>query len=114
MTTPGVVVYRLDDRLFYANVSYVTARVLEAVRGAVTPPPVRWVVFDMGAVSHVDAAALGGLEELIEMLARRDVGLVLARVKQPLQERLDAAGILDRLGCQRRATDGPRGGRRGR
>jgi SulP family sulfate permease len=99
VTTPGVVVYRLDDRLFYANVSYVTARVLEAVRGASTPPPVRWVVFDMGAVSHVDAAALGGLEELIEMLKRRDVGLVLARVKQPLEERLRAAGIVDRLGA---------------
>ena len=96
--TPGVVVYRLDDRLFYANVSYVTARVLEAVRGAPAPPPVRWVVFDMGAVSHVDAAALGGLEELIELLARRDVELVLARVKVALQERLRAAGIVDRLG----------------
>ena len=98
VVAPGVVVYRLDDRLFYANVSYVTARVLEAVRGAPTPPPVRWVVFDMGAVSHVDAAALGGLEELIELLARRDVGLVLARVKVALEERLRAVGIVDRLG----------------
>lgn len=32
--TPGVVVYRLDDRLFFANQSYVKARIREAVRGA--------------------------------------------------------------------------------
>ena len=31
---PGVVVYRLDDRLFFANASYVKARIREAVRGA--------------------------------------------------------------------------------
>jgi sulfate permease, SulP family len=98
---PGVVVYRLDDRLFYANTSYVTARVLEAVRGAPGPEPVRTLVFDAGAVSHVDAAALGGLDELIELLARRDVALVLARVKGPLADTLRAAGIVERLGGER-------------
>ena len=39
--TPGVVVYRLDDRLFFANAGYVKGRVLEAVRGAPTQPA-RW------------------------------------------------------------------------
>jgi hypothetical protein len=34
--TPGVVVYRLDDRLFFANASYVKGRVQEALRGAPT------------------------------------------------------------------------------
>lgn len=96
---PGVVVYRLDDRLFYANVSYVVARVLEAVRGSADP--VNWVVFDVGGVSHVDASALSGLDELIEMLDRRDVSLALARVKLPLEDRLREAGLVDRLGRDR-------------
>ena len=36
--TPGVVVYRLDDRLFFANASYFKARVREALRRAPAPP----------------------------------------------------------------------------
>ena len=42
--TPGVVVYRLDDRLFFANARYVKGRVREALRGA--PEAARWLVFD--------------------------------------------------------------------
>jgi MFS superfamily sulfate permease-like transporter len=34
--TPGIVIYRLDDRLFFAKARYVKGRVLEAVRGATT------------------------------------------------------------------------------
>ena len=45
--TAGVVVYRLDDRLFFANASYVKGRVLEAVRGA--PTTTHSVVFDAEA-----------------------------------------------------------------
>ena len=54
--TPGLVVYRLDDRLFFANAGYVKGRVLEAVRGA--PGPVRCVVFDAEGVTHVDATGI--------------------------------------------------------
>jgi SulP family sulfate permease len=34
--SPGVVVYRLDDRLFFANASYVKGRINEALRGVPT------------------------------------------------------------------------------
>jgi len=42
--TNGVVVYRLDDRLFFANAGYFKARAREALAGA--PTPTRWLVFD--------------------------------------------------------------------
>jgi SulP family sulfate permease len=42
-----VLVYRLDDRLFFANASYVTGRIREAIDGA--PAPVGWLVFDADA-----------------------------------------------------------------
>jgi SulP family sulfate permease len=51
--TPGVVVYRLDDRLFFANARYVKGRTREAVRGA--PQPVQALVFDAEAVVHIDS-----------------------------------------------------------
>jgi SulP family sulfate permease len=91
--TPGVVVYRLDDRLFFANAGYVKGRVLEAVRGS--PDPVRALVFDAGGVTHVDATGLAALGDLRDTLHRSDVSLVLARAKTPLLVRLREGGFLD-------------------
>jgi sulfate permease, SulP family len=89
--TPGVVVYRLDDRLFFANSSYVKGRVLEAVRGA--PTETRAVVFDAEAVTHVDATALAALEDLVDRLGKEGIELSLARAKTPLVTRLAEGGL---------------------
>jgi sulfate permease, SulP family len=89
--TPGVVVYRLDDRLFFANASYVKGRVLEAVRGA--PTPTRWIVFDAEAVTHVDATGLAALDELVSTLREQGIALSLARAKTPLRARLAEASL---------------------
>jgi sulfate permease, SulP family len=86
-----VVVYRLDDRLFFANAGYVKGRVLEAVRGA--PPPVSCLVFDAEAVTHVDTTGLAALTDLRDALARENVELVVARAKTPLRQRLAEAGF---------------------
>jgi high affinity sulfate transporter 1 len=94
--TPGVVVYRLDDRLFFANAGYVKGRVLEAVRGA--PGPVHCVVFDAEAVTHVDATGLAALSDLHEALRRSGVVLAVAKAKTPLMERLEEAGFTAELG----------------
>ena len=69
--TPGVVVYRLDDRLFFANARYFKGRVREAIRAA--PAPVAWLVFDAEAVTHADSTGLEALETLArDLRARRD------------------------------------------
>ena len=90
--TPGVVVYRLDDRLFFANAGYVKGRVLEAVRGA--PGSVRWLVFDAEGVTHVDTTGLAALVELRGALRKEKVELVVARAHSPLRGHLDDAGFL--------------------
>jgi MFS superfamily sulfate permease-like transporter len=79
--TPGVVVYRLDDRFFFANATYVKGRVREAVRAP--PTATRWVVFDAEGMSHVDAAGLAALEDLSDSLRGEGIGLAFARLKQP-------------------------------
>jgi sulfate permease, SulP family len=89
--TPGVVVYRLDDRLFFANASYVKGRVLEAVRGA--PTTTHSVVFDAEAVTHVDATGLAALEDLVDALRKEDIELSVARAKTPLTARLAEFGL---------------------
>jgi high affinity sulfate transporter 1 len=89
--TPGVVVYRLDDRLFFANASYVKGRVLEAVRGA--PTATHAVVFDAEAVTHVDATGLAALDDLVGRLRKEGIELSIARAKTPLTARLAESGL---------------------
>jgi sulfate permease, SulP family len=98
--TPGVVVYRLDDRLFFANARYVKGRVREAVRGA--PQPVRWLVFDAEAMSHVDATGLEALQDIERTLSREGTTLLLARLKGVLEARLEGSGLGASIGPEHR------------
>jgi MFS superfamily sulfate permease-like transporter len=87
--TPGIVVYRLDDRLFFANARYFKGRVREAIRAA--PAPVSWLVFDAEAVTHVDASGLEALEDLANDLRRDGITLVVARLRTRMQEQFELA-----------------------
>jgi anti-anti-sigma regulatory factor len=97
--TLGVVIYRLDDRLFFANARYVKGRVLEAVRGA--PAPTRWLIFDGESVTDVDATGLGTLTELKAALIHDDIELSVARMKPHIHARLVAEGLADSIGEDR-------------
>ncbi len=98
-TTPGVVVYRLDDRLFFANAGYFKGRVQEAVRGA--GASTRWVVLDAEAMTHIDATGIAALEQTIARLETDGVGLAVARARAHLVDRLGQAGIVERIGSDR-------------
>jgi SulP family sulfate permease len=84
--TPGVVVYRLDDRLFFANASYVKGRVQEALRGA--PTVTTALVLDAEGMTHVDSAGLQALEDLAGTLEDDGIALHFARAKHPIADRL--------------------------
>jgi MFS superfamily sulfate permease-like transporter len=87
--TPGVVVYRLDDRLFFANAGYVKGRVREALDAA--PSEVHALVLDAEGVSHVDIA---GLDALGDLNRRLPVTVFVARMKTPVQARVQDAGAV--------------------
>lgn len=97
--TPGVVVYRLDDRLFFANARYVKGRVREAVRGA--PEPARWLVFDAEGVTDVDATGLEELRALVTNLRRDGVETVVARMKKHVQLLVAGSGVAEVIGDER-------------
>jgi SulP family sulfate permease len=88
---PGMVLYRFDGPLFFANADVFREDVSEAVAEA--NPPARWVVLDMEAVSDTDSTATQMLVELIADLSADDVTLVFARLKAPVAAYLDRAGI---------------------
>jgi MFS superfamily sulfate permease-like transporter len=92
---PGLVVYRYDSPLFFANAENFRRRALAAVDAA--SGPVDWLLLNAEANVEVDATSLDALETLHEELTRRGIVLALARVKQDLRNDLEAAGFLDRL-----------------
>lgn len=93
---PGLVMYRYDAPLCFANAENFRRRALEAVDSY--PQPVEWFVLNAEANSEVDLTALDVLERLRVELARRGVTFAMARVKQDLREALEAAGLLDKIG----------------
>ena len=95
--TPGVVVYRLDDRLFYANSRYVKGRIREAVAGA--PTETRFLVFDAEALIGIDASGVEAAEQILDALDMSDVTFVVARLKAHIQELFEATGLTERIGA---------------
>jgi MFS superfamily sulfate permease-like transporter len=98
-TVPGLLVYRYDSPLFFANANDFAHRSLAALSEA--EDPVAWFVLNMEANVEVDITGLDSVEELRNELSRRGVVLALARVKQDLLRDLRAYGLADALGPDR-------------
>lgn len=94
--TPGVVVYRLDDRMFFANAHRVHRRILAAIDAA--PKPVRWLVFYAGGVPDSDSAAQATLLDLKHGLDLQGIGMVFAVMRESLRVDLDQGGLIDVIG----------------
>ena len=96
---PGIILYRFDAPLFFANADVLRDDVSAALAAA--EPPARWVVIDLESVSDVDSTGTEMLLELAEDLRARSIGLALARLKGPVAEYLSRAGLLDVVGRER-------------
>jgi MFS superfamily sulfate permease-like transporter len=102
-TIPGLVVFRYDSPLFFANAEDFRRRALAAVDDATEEAgaEVEWFLLNAEANVHVDITALDALEDLRRELAGRGIVVALARVKQELLADLRAAGLAARIGEER-------------
>jgi SulP family sulfate permease len=96
--TPGVVVYRLDDRLFFANARYVKGRVREAIRAA--PTETSWLVFDAEAVNNIDSTGIETLLDLTLDLRAEQITLVVARLRARMRPDFEVAGLTEAIGSE--------------
>jgi MFS superfamily sulfate permease-like transporter len=97
---PGVVVYRLDDRLFFANCRYFSARVREAIGTA--PHPVTTLVFDAESVTDLDTSGAQALAAVVVDLRADGVRFVLARSRTTFEEQLRTTGYEDLIPAEDR------------
>ncbi|MDI9629417.1 MAG: sulfate permease [Acidobacteriota bacterium] len=92
---PGLVVFRYDSPLFFANAENFRRRALAAVDGA--PGEVHWFLLNVEANTQLDLTAIDALEEVRDSLAARGVIVALARVKQDTRAELERAEFIERL-----------------
>lgn len=100
--TPGLIVYRYDAPLIFANAVDFHERAMTALDEVeATVGPVEWFLLNAEANVEVDITGLDALERLRRDLAARGVTLALARVKQELLVQLDRTGLTERVGADR-------------
>ena len=93
---PGLVLYRWDAPLFFANAEVFADGVREAV--ASSPTPVRWVVVAAEPVTDLDTTAADVLAELDAELATEGVDLRFAEMKGPVKDKLRRYALYERFG----------------
>jgi len=94
-SAPGLLVFRFDAELFYANAN----RFVDDIESLVTaaPVPVRWVVLDAGAVSDIDYSAGVSLGGLLDFMKARNITFAFARADDSLLQTLGTYGLKDRV-----------------
>jgi sulfate permease, SulP family len=98
-TIPGLVVYRYDAPLFFANAEDFRRRALAAA--GQQQSPLRWFVLNVEANVEVDYTALEAVDAVREQITRDGAVFALARVKQDLLARLRSFGLAGKIGEDR-------------
>ena len=93
---PGLVIYRFDAPLFFANAELFADGVRAAV--AERPEPVRWVILAAEPITDVDTSGADVIDELLVDLEARGITLAFAELKGPVVDHLARYGLLDRIG----------------
>jgi high affinity sulfate transporter 1 len=93
---PGLVLFRWDAPLFFANAELFHDRVLDAVGRS--PTPVRRLVVAAEPVTSVDVTAADMLAELMDALGTAGIELAFAEMKDPVKDKLRRFGLFERLG----------------
>jgi high affinity sulfate transporter 1 len=95
-TIPGLVIYRYDAPLCFANAENFRKRAMAAIEAEKIP--VEWFILSTEAILEIDITAVDMLKELYQELSSQKIVLALARVKQELYAELQRAGLIKLIG----------------
>jgi high affinity sulfate transporter 1 len=96
---PGLLLYRFDSPLFFANAEEFRTDVMDRVNRAAEP--VRRVVISAEPITDIDATGAEALDELLDDLERQGVEIGFAELKGQVRDHLVPYGIVDRVGPDR-------------
>jgi sulfate permease, SulP family len=95
---PGLIVYRFDHSMYYANADLFKNEVSRLIEGA--HPSLSWFCLDGAAIDDVDFSAAAALREVYEMLKQRGIRLVLVQIRNRVCAELERSKITDLVGVQ--------------
>ncbi|WP_103667548.1 sulfate permease [Pseudanabaena sp. BC1403] len=93
---PGLVIFRWDAPLFFANAEIFCERVLNAVASA--PTVTKWVLVAAEPVTDIDLTAADAIAELDKTLCQARIELCFAELKGPTKDRLKRYGLFTKIG----------------
>ena len=93
---PGLVLFRWDAPLFFANAELFGDRVRDAI--AASPTPVKRIVVAAEPVTSVDVTASDSLSELMKELHEEGIEFRFAELKDPVKDKLKRFGLFAQLG----------------
>jgi high affinity sulfate transporter 1 len=96
---PGLVLFRWDAPLFFANAEIFHEHVLQAIAEA--PTPTKWVIVAAEPVTDVDVTAADMLSGLDTVLEKAGIELCFAEMKDPVKDRLKRYGLFSAIGSER-------------
>jgi MFS superfamily sulfate permease-like transporter len=94
---PGLVLFRWDAPLFFANAELFKQRILEAVHES--PTPVRRIIVAAEPVTSVDITSADLLAELLAELRAANIELRFAEMKDPVKDKLVRFELMDAIGA---------------
>jgi len=94
---PGLVLFRWDAPLFFANAELFHQRLLEAV--AQSPTPARRIIVAAEPVTSIDVTSADMLDELDQQLRTSEIELRFAEMKSPVQDKLKRFELFERFGA---------------
>jgi MFS superfamily sulfate permease-like transporter len=97
-TIPGLLLFRFDAPLFFANANHFRA---ELRRRVAEEPGTRWVVVASEPITDVDTTAAIVLDDLLEEFEAEGITLAFAEMKDPVKDHLRRYGLFDRVGADR-------------
>lgn len=93
---PGLMIYRFNHSMYYANTEHLTQEVHELVNTAA--PPLDWFCIDAVAVDDIDFSAADALHEIHKMLQEKGISLAMADLQDDVYLELQRSGLVDLLG----------------
>jgi MFS superfamily sulfate permease-like transporter len=92
----GLVLFRWDAPLFFANAEFFHERVLAAIQSS--PTPVRWLVVAAEPVTSIDVTAADAVCDLDDTLRAAGIQMCFAEMKDPVKEKMKRFGLMSRFG----------------
>ncbi len=95
-TLPGLLIFRFNASLFFANANHFKDALIVEVDAA--KEPITQVILDGETINLIDSTAADMLLEVHSELSRRGIKMTFARVHDSIKDKMQPVGIIDVVG----------------